>query len=1213
MTPTRRGFLLGTAALFSEPALARLPHGAATPAVGGNTLAVATYPEQALTSGVNGVARATQIVMGWTGVASTGVAAVWSGGGGSATITGFAVNGPFISFYASNPTSATGTLNLAITGTGPNTASASAIGIVVTAAVSDIATGITGPNNVMLGQAPFGNLNQGIASYLARGLAGPVQWSLTSITTGANFLISLSGVVTTGGAFTSLGSTLNYTVNATDGITSLTPLVVTVQNPASSVPLAVNTNNIALDSKAPDGFWSGYLGVSVAIVSTLYLWDGATSATMTDPSGFFYLESPSGGQYNILLKVANQTNYGTVNLTITPNGGSAFVYPITIAHEPAPTIAWVSNGPLTSATPPTNGYGTNQIGLLSGSSDSGISTMLLTSNPSGALNIYSYDQFFSRMGFAFLLNLVSAGTLSGTCQITSFAGITANMVLTLPVATGITYSSSDITVTPVSGLTNFSFPTAVAFPGSPISSDTTFTNGAINGTTFTFTGSSGAAPSVGMMIFGFYILQGTVLTGGSGLTWTVNQSQITAGATTCTGNIQTIVANGTVSGFTPNYALSLIDCENDNCQIPLWAPLTPEPAAPLSYLPRYSILGSGSTFIIQAWNGSASVDPTTREPTNQVDTLTLTLTDGNGNYCQQTFINTVSWHTYTGAALTCGPSGSGATWTSTDAMGAAICAAPATYAGATVTVLRGTDSSWHWTPFSGSSYFGWLLCPIYFKRDDSTQASFTGTISSVTGTGIYATGTLAVSSVTGTIVAYDFILIGGTAAGIIPVSGSGSTWTVNGPGVVAMSGIVMTTQQPQIPANFGGAAPAGNFQGGFAGGGGFDVIWKGFEGYNCSNGTNAGTFYKFDGQVGNMTLVYCYAHDSNMGFLGGDLSTEVNIYDSLFGGCGPGNGGGSHNVYIGPCARLRFLRSRSHDAWGHELKMRAMNALVMNNFIIEGCNWEGLDSPVQHAQGGLYTISNNIIMKGCDDHAANTGNIIDCYDECSGANGRAAEPAWAANNLTIENNTIINTVVPGQAPPYQPAVGFNQVQGNVDPIRNIPWVYNIINNSLWNLPSAQWAGGSFGGSPPTLGSGNAGVATFPGTNLDLINPLTGAPPQRLLLRHNVIASAPGPSNTVTPYATVLKLPSGASAGTNIALIGAYDGAEVQMNPSVMTASGTQFTVTATSADTGTIQNVGTLADGVYYTQITATGTGTPNLPQPQFFAIVVGAGTVPPS
>jgi hypothetical protein len=1211
MTPTRRGFLLGSAALFSEPALARLPHGAATPAVGGNTLSVATYPEQALTSGVNGVARATQIVMGWTGVAPTGVAAVWSGGGGSATITDFTVDGPFISFYASNPTSATGTLNLAITGTGPNIASASAIGIVVTAAVSDIATGVTGPNNVMLGQQPFGG-SFPIASYATRGLIGPVQYSLTNITAGAQFTISVIGVVSTGGLFTGLGTTLTYTVNATDGITSLTPLVVTVQNPVSGTIIGVNNGNIALDSATPDPFWSGYFGFSVAIISTLNLWGGATTATLSDPSGYFLLGSPNTGQYNILLRASDKTNYGTYNLTITPAGGSAFVYPIAIMHEAAPTISWASVGPLTSATPPTNGYGSNQIGFLGASGDSGIKTMTLISNPSGALNIYSYDPFFSRMGFAFLQNSISAGTLAGTCQIITNNGVTANMILTLPVATGITYASSNISTTPVTGLTNYSFPTAISLPGAPATADTTFTNGQITGTALTFTSFTGVTPTKGMMIFGFYPLAGTTITEViNSTTCTVNYSQTTPGPFTLTGNLQTVVSTGTVTGFTPNYDLTVIDGVDDNFQVSLWAPLTPEPSPPLTYLPRYSILGSGGTFSIVAWNGSATVDPTTREPADSTDTIALTLTDGNGNYCTQTFTNTVSWHTYTGAALTVGPPGSGATWTSTDDMGNALVATPATYAGATITALRGTDSSWHWDGYGASSYYGYLKCPIYFKRDESTQASFTGTITSVTGTGVSTTGTLTVSGGTGTIVAYDFILIAGTAAGIIPVSGSGTTWTVSGPGVATMSSIAMTTQIPQVWADFNGAAPAGSFNGGFACGGGFDIIWKGFEGFNCSNGSqNAGAFYKFNQQVGAVTLVYCYAHDSNMGYEGGDVSTQVNIYDSLFAGCGPGGSGGSHNVYVDPCGRLRFLRNRSHDAWGHELKLRAYWAQVMDNFIVEGCNWLGEDSPLQHCQGGIYDISGNVIMKGCDDNASQNGNIIETYNECAPG---AAEPAWAINTLLIDSNTIINTIVPGQAPPREPALGVTQVNGNYDPVRNIPYGYTITNNNFWNLPEAQWSGGTFGGTPPAFGSGNTGVATFPGTNLDLINPLTGAPPQRLPLRHNVIASSPGPSNTVTPYATVLKLPSGASAGTAVALIGAYDGAEVQMNPSVMTASGTQFTVAATSADTGTIQNVGTLADGVYYTEITATGTGTPNLPNPQFFPIIVGAGTVPPS
>lgn len=1090
-------------ALVAPGVYARLPRGSSGTS-SGTTLTLASY----VNSGVAG--GAVQITLGYTGTPPSGAPATWSGGGGTSSISGFAISAPFVTFYASTPATA-GTYTLS----GPGWATGN---IVVTAAVADFANGIRGPPNVSYGFQAFSF--KPLGTYLARGLIGPQTAFLTGIDAGS-FQIQPASAGTPGFQLSAIvgqqasPSVWNIIVNITDGLTTYSQAV-TVQNPASGVPVDTLDSNFVLDSETTLNF------VGKITVGTVHFWD-TTGFTFSDPSGLFTVDAFDASDSLISVTPAEliPANFGVHNVTITPIGGSAFTVPLYIGHEAAPTITWQPNGGIWSSTPVTNGYGSNRLGTILAYSDSGTKSYAYTSNPSGALQTYQVDPFYGRSGFTYLTSQVAAGTLAGTNQATSNTALTSSIVFSLPVKAGTTLSPSAVSVSLVSGLTNF-LPTA-ATPAS-------------------------GGPPVGT---------------------------------------PTTVATLTASGIVPDWSKTVLDMPNSTAQLTRGIVFFGD-----VYYPRYALgTTTSGTAQVTAWNLSA-VD----ETTPQVDSVVATLTDGNGTFVSVPFSVSSSWIPCTAGALSVGPIGSGATWTDTNTMGAAITAAPATYAGCTIKVLHGVDNHWQWSYLGGSSYSGWLNMPLHFKGDDSTQASFTGTISGTT---------LTVSGVTGTIAATQWIATG-AGTGVIVTGGSGTTWTVNKP--VTIGPVAMTTQWQQIAVDFTGVHPAGNSQGCFAAGGGYDVIWERMEAFNCSNGNNAGAFYTFNQQSGNVTLRNDYAHNSDMGYEGGDGGRRVYLIGNLFAANGNGPAGSSHNIYIDPLETAVVTGNYSVDSLGHEFKSRAMNATITGNYFLEGINWYGWASPFQNADGGLWAVSNNVVLHGANDDFSHNGAAIETVNE------PYAHPVWANSVFTANDNTILNTVVPGLGPPYDPAAGFLQVDANADPIRGTPFVNNITNTQFWNLDSSRWSTSKGAASPSTLGAGNAAIAAFPFAGIALINPLTGAAPTNLPHRAGYvgqIASVPG------VYDMVMTLPTASAANTNVAggLLAGYDANGVLMTgPSASVSSG--WTETIVGNATQLAVSTSGLADGIYYPQVTLTATGggtAPPLPAATYFPVIVGAGGIVPA
>lgn len=497
--------------------------------------------------------------------------------------------------------------------------------------------------------------------------------------------------------------------------------------------------------------------------------------------------------------------------------------------------------------------------------------------------------------------------------------------------------------------------------------------------------------------------------------------------------------------------------------------------------------------------------------------------------------------------------GPGGTFATANALMAAMWADPDTYAGAVVTILDGIAGYGDWSyTLSGDSHAGWWPGPVHLKGDPSLPSQ-----------------------------------------------------------------VVLDFQETSSPFYY--VAPGGTGQGGIMVGIGFDSIVENLEVRHVSNspGTNeanAGAIYKNGTLTGNVTVNNCYIHDSDNGYINSANGCHIVITNCLLARCGS-YGGHSHNCYCGEGASLTFTNNYSIDSWlGHEVKSRAMVTTIENNFILEGLNGEA-SVPIDICQGGVVTISNNVIMKTADtspsnNNRVNNGGIINWNSEMNSTD----KLPWPVNSLTASGNQILCMLAPGAV---YAAIGFVGYRPDVDPYRNLPITSDITNTQFFNLDSSQWSEGVFGGVAPTLGSGNSVLSTFPLTDPFFINPYTGAAPVNLPNpamysgsneNLSTMGSAPG------TYHVVLNCPTGTTAGNNIngGLLAAYD----DMNNALTSCTWSFLAGTGVNNSSFSLTPVGnsvqlkaatTLSAGYYNVQIEVMGTGAEgSQTQFQFFAIIVG-------
>lgn len=1174
------------------------------------------------------------IGIGWTGSAPSSATATWSGSGGSATIASgsFSVTGPFASFWCATPTSA-GTYDLAV-----NTNNGGAVtisSIVIATAVPDFAPGIYGPSTPMLGwDAPSHNTffdNLPIATYFYRGPGIPTATLSDTVGgSGDSFYFKLNptgsappgrlnmafALCIGGGASWPNQATFAVTITISNGFSTPLTKAITVQNPTTGSFVAVNCwcnifhggglfygGNLVLDTAVTD-----YNPPNVSVVQLLPRGGASSLAFTTDsPHGFFSYNSSEGtiqiNQSNLIA-----ANFGHYTVQVQANsGGPLQTVDLWIGHDAPPVVAFVPTTPwnLYSSTPATNGYGSNQIGTFSAWADShgGVHTIgamarRINSDSTGHLVCYNSS------GEMYLNGSVLAGTLLASLTVTSTGAKSTTMALALPIKVGTTLSASNMSGSITPSLTNFlTTANALTPSGSPLAVIGLTVSGFSNPINWTAIGTSVASPII---------------------------------------DIIQDVANGImdnaqmVNGGSPLYVV------HDENKI----------------VPRYDISGSGTTGTVTASNLSAK-DPST----SYTDNVRITLSDGLGTYCTQTFGLTTAWNTAPSGEVQVGPSSAlwpSPTFATVNAFSNAFWTNPSNYAGATVRLLRGAGAriatftgtisgstltvsgvtgtiipdllvsgsgvdahttivsgsgttwtvtgtqsvgpvamratDWSYLPFGHPYAVGWYPGPVHFFGDDSTQATFTGTISGTT---------LTVSGVSGTIVVGDVIKTG-AAAGTLVTGGSGSSWTVLPSQSVGP--VSMTTRMLRVSINWGNSAPASQ---GFVFSGGYDMSLKDIEisgvTTNAADPPNSdaeAAIYKVANQPGNFAMSGIYLHDNIAGFLNGAPGNHLWFDKCLI--VHNGNYSGQlHGIYAHQIAELSVTNCRIGDTKaGHDVKTRAMKTTITNTIIATGIN--GLpNTNIDLCEGGFFRMSGCTIVSKMNDLDGEHNSVIVALQ--SEIESLDVPWCWDINDTLVSGCTICSAIP--QINPFQIGIGFQNwgyfiagsPAGNGDPQRGKPFNNVISSPVFWNLPSGQYTQAIDGGIAPTV-TGASNTTTFPWTAVQVYDPLLAAnvPPFTLPLSgaNNFNTFGGSIASPVGTYRMMMVVPSGSGNATNVTdgLLAAIDAHGNAMSSvtygtwSSGTNNNSSFSFTTTSNKVQ-LSTVGSLADGIYLVEPQGTGTG----------------------
>jgi hypothetical protein len=148
--------------------------------------------------------------------------------------------------------------------------------------------------------------------------------------------------------------------------------------------------------------------------------------------------------------------------------------------------------------------------------------------------------------------------------------------------------------------------------------------------------------------------------------------------------------------------------------------------------------------------------------------------------------------------------------------------------------------------------------------------------------------------------------------------------------------------------------------------------------------------------AGELKIINSGFYDNENGILGAEGSATVTIDRSEFARNGYGDGY-SHNIYIGPAAKLTVKNSFFHEAKiGHNLKSRAKENRIENSYFMDGPSGTAsyqLDFP----NGGAVYMRGNLVQKG--PNADNSTAIA------YGAEGLQ----WSVNTFEMVHNTVAIT------------------------------------------------------------------------------------------------------------------------------------------------------------------------------------------------------------
>lgn len=147
---------------------------------------------------------------------------------------------------------------------------------------------------------------------------------------------------------------------------------------------------------------------------------------------------------------------------------------------------------------------------------------------------------------------------------------------------------------------------------------------------------------------------------------------------------------------------------------------------------------------------------------------------------------------------------------------------------------------------------------------------------------------------------------------------------------------------------------------------------------------------------GNLTIRNSGFFDNENGILGGDGTATVTIDRSEFARNGFGDGF-THNIYIGPAAKLTVTNSYFHEAKiGHNLKSRAKETHIENSYFMDGPTGTA-SYLVDFPNGGVVYMRGNLLHKG-----PNADNSIAVAYGQEGLN----KPI---NTLEMVHNTVVMT------------------------------------------------------------------------------------------------------------------------------------------------------------------------------------------------------------
>lgn len=170
-----------------------------------------------------------------------------------------------------------------------------------------------------------------------------------------------------------------------------------------------------------------------------------------------------------------------------------------------------------------------------------------------------------------------------------------------------------------------------------------------------------------------------------------------------------------------------------------------------------------------------------------------------------------------------------------------------------------------------------------------------------------------------------------------------------------------------------------------------------FRGARVSDRNGAGIRF----ERGKLTVRHCAFLDNQNGLLtAGFGDAELTIENSEFSRNGTGDGQ-SHNLYVGPIARLSVSGSRFHTAnVGHLIKSRAKVSDIRYNLIHDGPGGEA-SYEINLPNGGIATLIGNIV--GQSDKTQNP--VVISYGEEGNT--------WPENRLTLVHNTLYSERLTG--------------------------------------------------------------------------------------------------------------------------------------------------------------------------------------------------------